>query len=108
MREELSYDQLAEKLVPLGVKKSNMFGMPVLKLGRRPIGGLDEDGVMFKLPVDSDEMKLALSLKGSHLFAPSMNGNTTTMKQWVIVPFEHSAHYMEFATRSIQFVETGE
>lgn len=103
-----AYDKLAENLASLGIKQSNMFGMPVLKLGRRPIGGLDEDGIMFKLPVDSDEMKLALSLKGSHLFAPSMKGRTAVMKQWVIVPFEHSAHYMEFATRSIQFVETGE
>lgn len=102
------YDELAEKLAPLGIKKSNMFGMPMLKLGRRPIGGLDEDGIMFKLPVDSDEMKQALSLKGAHVFTPSMNGRTATMKQWVVVPFEHSAHYMDFATRSIEFVETGE
>ena len=102
------YDELAEKLTPLGIKKSNMFGMPMLKLGRRPIGGLAEDGVMFKLPVDSDEMKAALALEGSHVFAPSMKGRTAVMKQWVIVPFEHSAHYMDFATRSIQFVETGE
>jgi len=49
-----------------------MFGLPMLKPRRRPIGGLAEDGVMFKLPVDSDEIKLALSLKGSHLFAPSI------------------------------------
>lgn len=102
------YDELAEKLAPLGIKKSNMFGMPVLKLGRRPIGGLAEDGIMFKLPVDSDEMATALALDGSHIFTPSMNGRTAVMKQWVIVPFRHSAHYMDFATRSIQFVETGE
>lgn len=102
------YDELAEKLAPLGIKKSNMFGMPMLKLGRRPVGGLAEDGVMFKLPVDSDEMKAALVLEGSHIFTPSMKGRTAVMKQWVIVPFEHSAHYMKFATRSIQFVETGE
>ncbi len=108
MREELSYDQLAEKLAPLSIKKFNMFGMPMLKLGRRPIGGLAEDGVMFKLPVDSDEMKAASALEGSHIFAPSMKGRAAVMKQWVIVPFEHSAHYMEFAMRSIQFVETGE
>lgn len=107
MRQKV-YDELAEKLVPLGIKKSNMFGMPMLKLGRRPIGGLAEDGVMFKLPVDSDEMKAALVLEGSHIFTPSMNGRTAVMKQWVIVPFRHSAHYMDFATRSIQFVETGE
>lgn len=102
------YDELAEKLTPLGIKKSNMFGMPMLKLGRRPIGGLAEDGVMFKLPVVSDEMKAALALEGSHVFAPSMKGRAAVMKQWVIVPFEHSPRYMEFAMCSIQFVEKGE
>lgn len=100
------YNELADRLGPLGIKKSNMFGMPILKLGRRPIGGLAEDGVMFKLPVDSDEMKAALALEGSHTFAPSMKGRAAVMRQWVIVPFEHSTHYMDFALRSIAFVET--
>lgn len=77
----------------------------MLKLGRRPIGGLHEDGVMFKLPVDSDEMKRALSLEGAFIFAPSMHGRTRIMKQWVIVPAKHHQHYMDFALRSIRFVE---
>ena len=102
------YDELAEQLTHLGVKQSNMFGMPMLKLGRRPIGGLAEDGVMFKLPVDSDEMAAALALEGSHIFNPSMKGRTAVMKQWVIIPFEHEVHYLDFATRLIQFLETGE
>lgn len=102
------YDELAEALKDLGVKKSNMFGMPMLKLGKRPIGGLHEDGIMFKLPVDSDEMKYALSLQGSHIFTPSMNGRTATMKQWVIVPIAHRSHFIDFATRSIRFVESDE
>lgn len=103
-----AYDSLAISLEEMGVKKSNMFGMPVLKLGRRPIGGLAEDDIMFKLPVDSPEMKLALSLDGAHVFAPSMHGRTSVMKQWVIVPLEHHAHYMDFALRSYRFVSEGE
>ncbi len=99
------YDKLAQNLAYLGIKKSNMFGMPVLKLGRRPIGGLAEDGVMFKLPVDSKEMKTALSLSGAHVFMPSMNGRTAVMKQWVVVPVKHQAHYTAFALRSIKFLE---
>lgn len=105
---QAAYDQLAKDLEPIGIKKSNMFGMPTLKLGRKPIGGLDEDGIMFKLPVDSAEMKLALSLSGAHIFAPSMHGKTRVMKHWVIVPVEHQDHYLKFAERAIAFVESGE
>lgn len=103
-----SYLELAESLAPAGVRQSNMFGMPVLKLGRRPIGGLESDGVMFKLPVDSPEMAEALSLGGAHVFTPSMNGRTARMKQWVVVPFEHGSYYYDFALRSIRFVEESE
>ena len=102
-----AYDQLAKGLELAGIKKSNMFGMPTLTLGRKPIGGLSEDGVMFKLPVDSAEMKLALSLSGSHIFAPSMHGKTRVMKQWVIVPVEHQEYYPQFAERAVAFVGSG-
>lgn len=105
---QAAYDKLAKDLESAGIKKSNMFGMPTLKLGRKPIGGLREDGVMFKLPVDSGEMKLALSLSGSHIFAPSMHGKTRVMKQWVIVPVEYQEYYPQFAERAIIFVESGE
>lgn len=94
-------------VAPMGIKQSNMFGMPVLKLGRRPICGLESDGIMFKLPVDSPEMAKALSLNGAHIFTPSMNGRTARMKQWVVVPFEHESQYYDLALRSIQFVENG-
>ncbi len=105
---EQAYEDLAKSLEEAGIKKSNMFGMPVLKLGRRPIGGLDSDGIMFKLPVDSPEMKLALSLNGAHLFQPSMkNKKGPLMKQWVIVPMEHSEKYFDFALKSIEFVSEG-
>lgn len=96
---------LAESLSPLGITQSTMFGMPVLKLGRRPICGLDDDGVMFKLPVNSSEMKRALALENSRLFSPSMGGRTVTMKQWVVVSANHKQHYYEFALRSILFLE---
>ena len=99
-----AYDRLAGELESAGVKKSSMFGMPTLKLGRKPIGGLHEDGVMFKLPVDSAEMKKALSLPGAHIFAPSMHGKVKVMKQWVVVPAEHAGHYGEFAAKSVEFV----
>jgi len=101
------YNQLAKTLEPLGIKQSNMFGMPVLKLGRKPICGLVDEGINFKLPVDSPEMKQALLLDGAHLFQPEMHGKKgPVMKQWVVVPLEHQEYYDEFAKASIRFVES--
>lgn len=106
---QIAYDRLAHTLEPLGIKPSSMFGMPVLKFGRKPICGLVSDGVNFKLPVDSPEMKLALSLSDTHLFQPEMNGKKgPIMKQWVVVSPEHEARYIDFAKASIQFVESQE
>ena len=99
------FDKLLEELKEAGITKSNMFGMPVLKLGKKPIAGLADDGVNFKLPVDSPESKQALALAGSHLFQPEMHGKKgPLMKQWVVVPFAHSAHYPDFAVASMKFV----
>ncbi len=100
-----AYDRLAASLSDSGITKSNMFGMPTLKLEKKPIAGLCEDGVNFKLPVDSVAYKNALGLPGAHLFRPEMHGKTgPLMKQWVVVPFEHEAHYADLAQASIEFV----
>jgi hypothetical protein len=99
------FDNLVESLKDLGISKSNMFGMQVLKLGRKPIAGLTEDGINFKLPINSPESKLALSLQGAHLFQPEMYGKKgPLMKQWVVVPFSHSEKYPDLAEASIKFV----
>lgn len=101
------FDKLAESLEQAGIKKSNMFGMPVLKLGRKPIAGLVSDGINFKLPVDSKDMERALELSGAHLFQPEMNGKKgPLMKQWVVVPFSHKDVYANLSLASIKFVES--
>jgi hypothetical protein len=100
-----AYDQLADSLVEGGIKKSNMFGMPVLKLGRRPVAGLDPDGILFKLKENSEQHKFALSLEGSHLFRPNMkNGKGPLMKQWVVVTPKHQAHFDNLISAAIDFV----
>jgi hypothetical protein len=100
-----AYNRLADLLSELGITKSNMFGMPVLKLGRKPIAGLASDGVNFKLPVDSKEHQKALALDGAHLFQPEMKGKRgPVMKQWVVVPFSHESSYEMLAQASIEFV----
>ncbi|HEX7259372.1 MAG TPA: hypothetical protein VF272_00380 [Candidatus Saccharimonadia bacterium] len=45
MKTHSSYERLAESVEELGITKSNMFGMPVLKLGRKPVAGLASDGI---------------------------------------------------------------
>jgi len=100
-----AYDRLATELENVGIKKSNMFGMPVLKLGKKPICGLWEDGINFKLMPGSEAYDFALSLEGSHMFKPVMkNGRVMKMKNWIIVPFRHEEHYMKLASASIKMV----
>lgn len=106
MRSNPAYDRLAESVQAVGITKSNMFGMPVLKLGKKPVAGLADDGINFKLGADSSESKQALALSGAHLFQPAMHGKTgPLMKQWVVVPFVHEAKYPELVEASIKFVE---
>jgi hypothetical protein len=105
MNENSDYDDLAAWLKDSGITKSSMFGMPVLKLGRRPIAGLTDDGINFKLPVDSPEYNRALALDGAHLFQPEMKGMVgPVMKQWVVVPFAHKDHFRDLAEVSVNFV----
>ena len=101
-----AYERLAKALEPLGIKASNMFGMPTLKLGKKPICGQWGEAINFRLVPGSEPYKLALGLKGSAVFAPVMkNGRVMKMKNWVVVPFEHEAHFLDLATASIQLVE---
>jgi len=105
--ENTYYAKLAEDLKIRGIAPSNMFGMPVLKLGRKPICGLDTDGINFKLLPGSTPYTKALELSGAHLFQPEMKGKKgPVMKQWVVVPFEHHELYLDFARASIEFVES--
>src|SRR5476651_407267 len=101
------FDKLAESLKDAGITKSNMFGMPVLKLGKKPIAGLVDDGINFKLPADGDDMKQALAIDGAHQFRPVMHGKEgPLMKQWVVVPFSQKDKYPDLSLASIKFVES--
>lgn len=99
------FDKLAAELEEVGVTKSNMFGMPVLKLGKKPVAGLVTDGLNFKLPAEGEAMKAALALNGAHLFQPEMHGRKgPLMKQWVVVPFAHQKMYPDLVAQSIASV----
>ncbi len=96
---------LAAQLAPLAVTQSNLFGMPVLVVGRRPICGLTSDGIMFKLDPESEFYAAVRLLDGARLFAPQMkDGRRVTMKNWVIVPFAEHDRYFELAQESFGLV----
>lgn len=102
-----TFDKLAESLKDVGITKSNMFVMPVLKLGKKPVAGLVADGINFKLPANSSEMAAALAMPGAHLFQPEMHGKKgPLMKQWVVVPFKSQTKYTDLITASIAFVDS--
>ena len=99
------FDVLATKLEPLGIRKSNLFGMTVLKLGKRPVCGLEADGIMFKLDPETEFYAAVRSMDGVRLFAPTMkNGRSVTMRNWVVVPFAYADRYMDLAQESIRLV----
>ena len=102
-----AYDELTTELEELGVTKSSMFGMAVLKLGKKPILGLVHDGINFKLKQGTSAFDEALNLEGAHQFRPSMHGKDgPLMKQWIVLPMQNQARYLEFAHESFKFVES--
>ncbi len=83
-----------------------MFGMPVLKLGKKPICGREPDGINFKLDPLSDIYSQTMQLDDVHLFSPTLkNGRTMTMKNWVVVPFVYQDRFLDLAAESIRVVE---
>jgi hypothetical protein len=74
------------------VQTGKMFGMPVLKLDGKALGGDWEGEAVFKLaPDDAVE---ALKIEGAYQFEP-MPGHA--MKQWIVVPVAQSEHWMRLA-----------
>lgn len=82
---------------------SQMFGMPVLKVGKSAFAGLAAEAMTFKLAAGSPEHTAALKLAGSKLFDP-MGGRP--MKEWVQVGDAESAHWPELARAALAYVES--
>jgi hypothetical protein len=80
------YDEIAGDLAARNVVAGQMFGMPTLKADGKAIGGLTDEGMVFKLP-DESAREQALSFEGAHLFEP-MAGRP--MREWVVVPTAHA------------------
>ena len=99
LKARLAYDDVAKGLADAGVVEGSMFGMPCLKIEKKMLGGLYGDAMTFKLPPEPREE--ALKLSGAEHFDPGMG---RPMKEWVVVPLEHSATWPKYAELAMEFV----
>jgi len=80
--------------------KSQMFGKPCFKIGKKAFVSFFNDCMVFKL---TNEMHAeALSLDGSELFDPS--GKKRPMKEWVQVPYDYKDEWLRFAQAAVEYV----
>ena len=92
------FDGLAEDFVARGAKRSQMFGMPVLKKGDKVFCGTFGDAMTFKLGSPEDA-EAAIKRKGVEAFEP-MEGRA--MRAWVLVPLEHSRAWKKLAEQAFE------
>ena len=96
---ETAFAGVAAELHPLGATRSALFGRPCLKIGAKAFAGLRAQAMVFKLPADAGAD--ALRLEGAHPFDP-MGGRP--MKEWVVVPSSHAAHWSDLAASALAYV----
>ncbi len=93
------YEQIAEELAPLGVSRSQMFGMPCLKdVNGKAFAGLRQGELVCRLGRDAPAHAEALRLPGAHLFDPA---GGRPMKDWVCVPSASIAHWGNLAEAAL-------
>ena len=99
---QITYDAVVSEMIATSPTASGkMFGMPCLKNSNgKAFAGYFEGTMVFKLGGPSHAQALALS--GAKLFDPTERGRP--MKEWVVVPFEHSSSWLEFARDAFVYV----
>ena len=97
-----AYEAVVSEMIATSPTTSGkMFGMPCLKNSNgKAFAGYFEDTMVFKLGGVSHAEALALT--GAKLFDPSERGRP--MKEWVVVPHEHSSRWLEFARNAFDYV----
>ncbi|GIG56383.1 hypothetical protein Lfu02_07550 [Longispora fulva] len=95
-----AFTVLVDELAGRGVAAGQMFGKPTLKnADGKALACLFGGSVAFRLVAGTAEHARALGLAGAELFDPSGKGRA--MKDWVLVPGAHRAHFVEFATAAL-------
>jgi len=94
------YDEVTTELMATSPTTSGkIFGMPCLKTGGKAFAGYYQSAMVFKLAVP--EHTEALALPDAQLFDPSGRGRP--MKEWVEVPVEHAARWLDFAWAALRY-----
>ncbi|MGB1247588.1 MAG: hypothetical protein ACPG4Z_01790 [Chitinophagales bacterium] len=96
--EENYYSEVGNSIE--GATKSQMFGKPCFKMGKKAFVCFFQDCMVFKLTGENHQE--ALSFDGSILFDPSGKGRA--MKEWVQVPFEYKDTWAQFAKAAAEYV----
>jgi hypothetical protein len=78
------------------------FGMPCLKAGRKVFAAMVGADLVFKLA--EEEHARALQLQGARLFEHLWSGRI--MKEWVLVPAEHSTTWSRYSKAAYDYVST--
>ena len=99
---QAAYETVVSEMVATSPTTSGkMFGMPCLKNSNgKAFAGYFEGTMVFKLGGAGHAE--ALALPGARLFDPSERGRP--MKEWVVVPIEHVARWLEFARDGFDYV----
>lgn len=85
-----------------GAEESQMFGKPCFKINGKAFTCFFENCMVFKLSGDTHAE--AIKLKGAKLFDPSGKGRA--MKEWVQMPYAHSAKWSEYVKAAFAYVKT--
>lgn len=94
------FEALAEGFVARGARRSQMFGMPVLKVGDKVFAGTFGDAMTFKL--GPEDLEQARTQSGVASFEP-MKGRP--MREWVLVPLAHAKRWQDLAERAFSYLK---
>src|SRR5262245_24353689 len=94
------FEELSEAFVARGAKRSQMFGMPVLKAGDKVFAGTFGDAMTFKL--GPHDLEQARKQAGVEAFEP-MKGRP--MKEWVLVPLSYAKTWPDLAERAFDYLQ---
>src|SRR5581483_1148417 len=83
-----------------GVKKSNAFGAPCLKVRGKLFACWWGEGMVFKL--DAITFAEGMRLKGGHIFNPLGKGKG--MKQWLVLPYSQRAKWRTYTKHALDYV----
>ncbi|WP_293785273.1 GNAT family N-acetyltransferase [uncultured Aeromicrobium sp.] len=80
------FDELAEAMSWLGVRRAHMMGRPMLSIDRRMLACLDDDQLGLRLGRETRRHGEALTVAGTHLFTPGNRGRV--FRDWIALPIE--------------------